>query len=75
MVLPLPAEVDDEGDAADQRHSAAQRRNDRQRQEVVNRPFLQLLLWEENKAISGNHVSCFIIKKKGARLTLVSPLG
>lgn len=49
--LPLHAEVDDEGDAADQRHGAAEVRNGRQRQQVANWPHLELLCWRGAKIV------------------------
>lgn len=55
--LPLHAEVDNEGDTANQRYSTAKGRNGRQSQQVANWSCLKLLLQDGTKNSLGNHVS------------------
>lgn len=43
VILPLPADINDDGNAADHRRGAAQRCNDAQSQEVADWAWLELL--------------------------------
>lgn len=81
--LPLHAEVDEERDAADQRHSAAKRRNNRQSQQVADWSRLELLLRRGTivqepmcRVLSSkNDFFYFFIFFSGAHLQHASPQG